>query len=67
MAYRELLQPGEHVACLWLRDAADEHRRHRVLPDACVDVVWTGGRLTVAGPATAGELLDASVPLEEAA
>jgi AraC-like DNA-binding protein len=58
MAYRELLQQGEHVACLWLRDPAAEPRRHRVLPDACVDVVWAGGRLMVAGPATAPVMVD---------
>jgi AraC-like DNA-binding protein len=52
MAYRELLQPDEHIACLWLSDATPEPRRGRVLPDACVDVVWIGGRLEVAGPAT---------------
>jgi hypothetical protein len=41
-----------------VRDASDEPRRHRVLPDACVDVVWTGGRLTVAGPATGPVVVD---------
>jgi AraC-like DNA-binding protein len=94
MAYRELLQADEHVACLWLRDPAPHPRQQRVLPDACVDVVWIAGRLVVAGPATgpalvevpagaasmgvrfrvgaagsalgvpAGELLDASAPLD---
>jgi AraC-like DNA-binding protein len=58
MAYRELLQGDDHVACLWLRDPAPEPRTHRVLPDACVDVVWTGGRLVVAGPATGPALVD---------
>lgn len=52
MAYRELPQRDHHVACLWLRDADARPRRHRVLPDACVDVVWADGRLLVAGPAT---------------
>ena len=42
MAYRELLRPDTHVACLWIRDAAPAAREHRVLPDACVDVVWNG-------------------------
>jgi AraC-like DNA-binding protein len=95
MAYRELLQRDEHVACLWIRDAVAEQRSQRVLPDACADIVWVDGRLVVAGPATrpaivdlpagaasmgvrfrigaagaalgvpAGELLDASVPLED--
>jgi AraC-like DNA-binding protein len=52
MAYRELLRPGTHVACVWIRDAEPAARMHRVLPDACVDVVWSGERLVVAGPAT---------------
>jgi AraC-like DNA-binding protein len=58
MAYRELLQRHEHLACLWIRDPARHDRRHRVLPDACVDVVWVDGRLTVAGPATGPVLVD---------
>ena len=53
MAYRELVQPSPQVACLWMRDPEAEPRRRRVLPDACVDVVWLDdGRLLVAGPAT---------------
>jgi AraC-like DNA-binding protein len=58
MAYRELLQPDEHIACLWINDAADAAQRRRVLPDACVDVVWAGGRLVVAGPATQAAMVD---------
>jgi AraC-like DNA-binding protein len=58
MAYRELLQRDDHVACLWLRDPAAQPHRHRVLPDACVDVVWAGGRLVVAGPATGPVMVD---------
>jgi AraC-like DNA-binding protein len=95
MAYRELLQRDQHLACLWLRDVEAQPRRHRVLPDACVDIVRADGRLLVAGPATgpvvvelpagavsigvrfrvgaagaalgvpAGELLDATVALED--
>ena len=62
MEYRELPPPPElrrHVACLWVRDPAPEAYVQRVLPDACVDVVWTGGsRLAVAGPATGPALVD---------
>jgi AraC-like DNA-binding protein len=58
VAYRGLIQRDDHVACLWLRDAAAEPRRQRVLPDACVDVVWAGGRLVVAGPATEAVAVD---------
>lgn len=50
-AYRELAPPPgleALVACAWVsHDGAV-----RVLPDACVDVVHSDGRLVVAGPAT---------------
>ena len=52
MAYRELLRPDPHVACLWIHDAGRSAHTQRVLPDACVDVVWNGRRLVVAGPTT---------------
>jgi AraC-like DNA-binding protein len=55
VAYRELTGIHPHVACAWARDGAPPGR---VLPDACVDVVWTGGRLLVAGPATGPVLTD---------
>jgi AraC-like DNA-binding protein len=58
VAYRELIQADRHVACLWVRDAEPEARRRRIVPDACVDVVWTGARLVVAGPATGPVLAD---------
>lgn len=58
MAYRELLQPDDHVACLWLRDPDAQPRAHRILPDACVDIVWAAGRLVVAGPATGPAIVD---------
>jgi AraC-like DNA-binding protein len=58
-AYRELPPPPgleQQVACVWVGggDAT------RVLPDACVDIVWTGGRLIVAGPATMPDLAPAT-------
>src|SRR6476661_4386423 len=51
MGYREIAPPAalaSHVACLWWRTGAPP----RVLPDGCVDVVWTGADVVVAGPAT---------------
>jgi AraC-like DNA-binding protein len=50
--YRELPPPppiAAHVMCLWTRHGPGAER---VLPDACADIVWTGERLIVAGPAT---------------
>src|SRR2546423_8535263 len=51
VAYRELPPPpplAQHVSCLWTREGPGD----RVLPDGCVDLVWTGRGLIVAGPAT---------------
>lgn len=59
VAYRELAPPPgleALVACVWVsHDGAT-----RVLPDACVDVVFDGGRLVVAGPATVATLAPAT-------
>jgi len=38
------------VVCTWIDPAAEE--RHPVLPDACIDLVWDGAELRVAGPDT---------------
>ena len=50
MAYRELPTAGPLLACLWTNEGGP--RTHRILPDACVDIVSRDGRLFVAGPAT---------------
>jgi AraC-like DNA-binding protein len=52
VTYREHLQHSPHIACAWERAPQPTPRTHRIVPDACVDIVWTGGRLLVAGPAT---------------
>ena len=49
--YRELAPPPDlaaHVACVW----TSVSRGGAILPDGCVDIVWRGDRLVVAGPAT---------------
>lgn len=43
------------VACVWTRIHAEAHVQ-RVVPDACVDVIWAGTELFVAGPDTAATL-----------
>src|SRR4051794_7853204 len=51
MAYRELPPPPglePYLACVWTKSGPGGP----VLPDGCVDVVWTGVELAVAGPAT---------------
>lgn len=38
------------VVCAWVDPARDA--RHVVLPDACMDLLWDGARLLIAGPDT---------------
>jgi AraC-like DNA-binding protein len=50
--YREFAPPPDlapYVACVWTTLS----RGGAIFPDGCVDVVWRGDRLVVAGPATA--------------
>jgi AraC-like DNA-binding protein len=43
----------EHVRCVWVNDLSESQTEWvRVVPDGCADIVWTGTRLTVAGPDT---------------
>ncbi|WP_053226854.1 helix-turn-helix domain-containing protein [Solirubrobacter soli] len=49
--YREFAPPPDlapHVACVW----ASIHHGGVIFPDGCVDLVWHGTHLVVAGPAT---------------
>jgi AraC-like DNA-binding protein len=50
--YRELPPPAalaDWVCCAWVSSRSGGAR---ILPDGCADLVWTGRRLIVAGPAT---------------
>jgi hypothetical protein len=43
----------EHVRCVWVNDLTRAQNEWiRVVPDGCVDIVWTGTSLLVAGPDT---------------
>lgn len=58
-SYWEIAPPSgleAHVACVWASHAGAV----RVLPDACADIVFDGGRLVVAGPATAAKVVPAT-------
>jgi AraC-like DNA-binding protein len=49
--YREIAPPpdlAQHVACVW----TSVSRGGVIFPDGCVDIVWRGDSLIVAGPAT---------------
>jgi hypothetical protein len=39
------------VGCTWEQATATRHEQ-QIVPDACVDLIWAGRRLTVAGPDT---------------
>ncbi|GAA2383898.1 helix-turn-helix transcriptional regulator [Streptomyces glaucosporus] len=45
-------------AVVWHRGALPDARRARVLPDGCMDLIWTAGGLLVAGPDTRAHLVD---------
>ncbi|HEY5192540.1 MAG TPA: helix-turn-helix domain-containing protein [Solirubrobacteraceae bacterium] len=51
MSYVERLVVSPLVACTWEQATTTRHEQH-IVPDACVDLIWSGGRLTVAGPDT---------------
>ena len=43
----------EHVRCLWVNDLSSSSTRSiRVVPDGCVDIIWTRNWLRIAGPDT---------------
>jgi AraC-like DNA-binding protein len=42
-----------HVRCLWINDLSGSRSKClQVVPDGCVDIVWTGETLSIAGPDT---------------
>jgi AraC-like DNA-binding protein len=49
--YREYRPPGlaDVVACVWTSSRVGTQR---VVPDGCMDIIWNGERLVVAGPDT---------------
>jgi AraC-like DNA-binding protein len=44
----------EHVRCVWFRRVgqAEAERPIRIVPDGCMDLMWRGDRLEIAGPDT---------------
>jgi AraC-like DNA-binding protein len=49
--YVERLVASPLVACTWEQATTTQHGQY-IVPDACVDLIWAGGRLIVAGPDT---------------
>ena len=56
MSYVERLVSSPLVSCTW-EQRIDAPHEQRVVPDACVDLIWSGGRLTIAGPDTRARLV----------
>jgi AraC-like DNA-binding protein len=51
VSYVERLVASPLVACTWEQATPTQHEQ-QIVPDACVDLIWASGRLTVAGPDT---------------
>jgi AraC-like DNA-binding protein len=51
LTYVEHLVSSPLVSCTWEQEIG-EHHEQRIVPDACVDLIWSGHRLSVAGPDT---------------
>jgi AraC-like DNA-binding protein len=56
MAYIEHLVASPLICCTWEQTAEDELVQ-RVVPDACVDLIWDGRTLSIAGPDTTARLV----------
>jgi AraC-like DNA-binding protein len=54
--YREHLVTSRVVCCTWEQRTTGAWEQ-RVVPDACVDLIWSGERLTIAGPDTRARLV----------
>ncbi|MDA8370169.1 MAG: helix-turn-helix domain-containing protein [Nocardiopsaceae bacterium] len=56
--YRERTSPQVFGAVVWYGTSPGESRTQRVLPDGCMDLIWIGGTLLVAGPDTTAHLAE---------
>jgi AraC-like DNA-binding protein len=62
VGYTERLIGSPWVACTW-EQITPSKLEHRVVPDACVDLIWSGDLLLIAGPDTGPRI----VPLQPGA
>jgi hypothetical protein len=56
VSYVEHLVASPVLACTW-RQVTTGLQEHRVVPDACVDLIWSGERLRIAGPDTTARVV----------
>jgi AraC-like DNA-binding protein len=57
VSYVERIVASPLISCTW-EQHTDGRLDQRIVPDACVDLVWSGERLTVAGPDTRARLVE---------
>ncbi len=55
-SYSERLLSSQLACCTWEQCTTDASVQ-RVVPDACVDLIWSGERLAIAGPDTRARLV----------
>jgi AraC-like DNA-binding protein len=56
MSYLERLLTSRLIACTW-EQATATGREQRVVPDACVDLIWSSEQLLLAGPDTSARIV----------
>jgi AraC-like DNA-binding protein len=56
VSYVERLVVSPMVTCTW-EQVTTAWREQRVVPDACVDLIWSGERLSIAGPDTTARVV----------
>jgi AraC-like DNA-binding protein len=56
VTYVERLVSSPLVSCTW-EQRVDAPLQQRVVPDTCVDLLWSGDRLSIAGPDTRARLV----------
>jgi AraC-like DNA-binding protein len=56
VSYVENLVASPVVACTW-EQATAAWQEQRIVPDACVDLIWAGERLEIAGPDTTARIV----------
>jgi AraC-like DNA-binding protein len=57
VGYLERIVASRLVVCTW-EQATATGQEQRVVPDGCVDLIWFGKRLSVAGPDTRARVVD---------
>ncbi|HEY1180384.1 MAG TPA: DUF6597 domain-containing transcriptional factor, partial [Phytomonospora sp.] len=62
--YREAASTAIPEALVWRRAPITAARPSRILPDGCLDIIWSNDRLIVAGPDTTAQIAQGVVGQE---